>query len=92
MSTSVLFDVQGPRAKRITMILNVVAVLVVGAVWLFWRPLLFASADPVMAQAAGVPVRAFALLFAVLVGQTDVPDTPTIWPVSSENAVEELPG
>lgn len=31
MSTSVLFDVQGPRARRITMILNVVAVLVVAA-------------------------------------------------------------
>ncbi|MCT1801580.1 amino acid ABC transporter permease [Kocuria carniphila] len=35
MSTSVLFDVQGPRAKRVTMILNVVAVLVVAVlVWL----------------------------------------------------------
>ncbi|WP_223841855.1 amino acid ABC transporter permease [Kocuria sp. cx-455] len=31
MSTSVLFDVQGPRAKRVTMILNVVAVLLVAA-------------------------------------------------------------
>ncbi|AGF73409.1 metal ABC transporter permease [Corynebacterium halotolerans] len=51
-------------------LLGLVAVLVVGTVWLFWRPLLFASADPVMAQAAGVPVRGFSLLFAVLVGLT----------------------
>lgn len=29
MSTSVLFDVQGPRSKRITMILNVVAVVLI---------------------------------------------------------------
>ncbi len=49
-------------------LLALVAVIVVGAVALFWRPLLFASADPVMAQAAGIPVRAFSLLFAVLVG------------------------
>ncbi|WP_257159736.1 metal ABC transporter permease [Corynebacterium cystitidis] len=42
--------------------------VVVGAVVLFWRPILFASADPVMARAAGVPVRAVAIGFAVLVG------------------------
>lgn len=40
MSTSVLFDVQGPRAKRVTMILNVVAVLVVAVlVWLVLQKL-----------------------------------------------------
>lgn len=40
MSTSVLFDVQGPRAKRITMILNLVAVLVVAVlVWLVLQKL-----------------------------------------------------
>lgn len=44
------------------------AVIVVGAVILWWRPLLFASADPVMAQAAGVNVRFISVLFAVLVG------------------------
>lgn len=49
-------------------LLALVTVLVVGTVWLFWRPLLYASADLVMAQAAGVPVRTFALVFAVLVG------------------------
>lgn len=45
-----------------------ITIIAVGAVALFWRPMLFASADPVMAQAAGVPVRAIAVGFAVLVG------------------------
>ncbi|MBC3185680.1 metal ABC transporter permease [Corynebacterium sp. zg-331] len=44
--------------------------LVVGAVALWWRPLLFASVDPPMAAAAGVPVRLIAVAFAVLVGLT----------------------
>lgn len=43
-------------------------VIVVGAVALFWRPMLFVSADPIMAQAAGVPVRALSVVFAILVG------------------------
>lgn len=42
--------------------------LIVGAIFIFWRPILFASADPVMAQAAGVPTRAVAVGFAILVG------------------------
>lgn len=43
-------------------------VIIVGAVALLWRPMLFASADPIMAQAAGVPVRALSVVFAILVG------------------------
>lgn len=43
-------------------------VIVVGAVVVFWRPLLFASADPIMARAAGVPVKAISVGFAILVG------------------------
>ena len=42
--------------------------IIVGAVALLWRPMLFASADPIMAQAAGVPVRALSVVFAILVG------------------------
>lgn len=49
-------------------LLALTTVIVVGAVVLFWRLILFASADPIMAQAAGIPVRAIAVLFAVLVG------------------------
>lgn len=53
-----------------TWLLAAVAVIVVAAVLVFWRPMLFASADPIMAQAAGVPVRWISLGFAVLVGLT----------------------
>lgn len=49
-------------------LLAAVTALVVSVVALFWRPILFASADPIMAQAAGVPVRTIAIGFAILVG------------------------
>ncbi|MEJ5929011.1 metal ABC transporter permease [Corynebacterium sp. H128] len=51
-------------------LLAVIVAVVVGAVALLWRPLLFASADPAMAAAAGINVRLIAILFAVLVGLT----------------------
>ena len=51
-----------------TWLLAIVTVIVVGAVVLLWRPLLFASADPAMAQASGLPVRTLSIVFAVLVG------------------------
>ncbi|MFD5868817.1 metal ABC transporter permease [Corynebacterium sp. NPDC060344] len=47
-----------------------VAAFVVAVVALFWRPLLFASADPVLAAASGINVRAMSVLFAVLIGLT----------------------
>ena len=50
--------------------LAAVTVVVVGVVIWLWRPMLFASADPEMAAAAGVKVRALAIIFAVLVGLT----------------------
>src|SRR5690625_2545602 len=49
-------------------LLMLTTIIVVGAVFFFWRPMLFASADPVMAQAAGIPVRVISVIFAVLVG------------------------
>ena len=49
-------------------LLALTTIVVVAAVVLFWRPMLFASADPVMAQASGIPIRAISVLFAVLVG------------------------
>ena len=51
-------------------LLAATTVIIVAAVALLWRPLLFTSADPVMAQAAGVPVKALSVVFAVLVGLT----------------------
>lgn len=49
-------------------LLGATTALVCAAVIVCWRPLLFASADPEMAAACGVPVRAMAVTFAVLVG------------------------
>ncbi|MFC0447888.1 metal ABC transporter permease [Rhodococcus jostii] len=46
------------------------AVLVIGVLGLIYRPLLFASTDPDVAEARGVPVRALSIVFAVLVGIT----------------------
>ncbi len=49
-------------------LLVAVTVIVVGAVAIFWRPLLFASVDPVLARASGLNVRMIAIGFAVLMG------------------------
>lgn len=49
-------------------LLILVTILIVAAVAIFWRPLLFASADPLLAQASGLNVRMIAIGFAVLVG------------------------
>jgi zinc/manganese transport system permease protein len=49
-------------------VLTVVAALVVAVVVTLWRPLLFATVDPVMAAASGVPVKVLAAVFAVLIG------------------------
>lgn len=44
------------------------AVLVLGVLAVIYRPLLFASVDPVVAAARGVPLRLLTPVFAVLVG------------------------
>lgn len=49
-------------------LLAATTVIIVAAVGFLWRPMLFASADPEMARAAGVPTRAISVAFAVLVG------------------------
>ena len=49
-------------------LLAATTVVILAAVAILWRPMLFASADPVMAQAAGVPTRFISVAFAVLVG------------------------
>ena len=51
-------------------ILVAVTVVVVGAVIIFWRPLMFASADPLLAQASGLNIRMIAIGFAIMVGLT----------------------
>ena len=49
-------------------VLAVAAVVVMLALIAIWRPLTFASVDPDVAQARGVPVRALALGFMLLLG------------------------
>lgn len=44
------------------------AVVVVGGLLLVWRPLVFASTDPEVAAAKGVPVRFLSMAFMVLLG------------------------
>ncbi|WP_051687660.1 metal ABC transporter permease [Curtobacterium sp. S6] len=44
------------------------AIVVVGALLIVWRPLSFASLDPDVAAAKGVPMRSLAMIFMVLLG------------------------
>ncbi|MBK0330970.1 metal ABC transporter permease [Brachybacterium sp. MASK1Z-5] len=48
--------------------LLVICALVAAGLLVIWRPLLFASTDPVTAQARGVPTRALSVVFMVLLG------------------------
>jgi zinc/manganese transport system permease protein len=45
-----------------------ITVVVVGGLLLVWRPLTFASVDPEVAAARGVPTRALSLVFMLLLG------------------------
>ncbi|MBP3034756.1 metal ABC transporter permease [Arthrobacter sp. zg-ZUI100] len=44
------------------------AVVVIAGLVLIWRPLTFASADPELAEARGVPVRILSIVFMILLG------------------------
>lgn len=48
--------------------LAILTIAVVVVVALLWRPLLFATVDPILAAASGVKVKALSLLFAALIG------------------------
>lgn len=49
-------------------ILGGLAALVILVMAMLWRPLLFATVDPVMAAASGLTVRTLSLIFAMLIG------------------------
>ncbi len=59
-------------------VLSVVSVIVIGALAVLYRPLLFASTDPDVALARGVPVRMLSLVFAVLIGLTTALVVPIV--------------
>jgi zinc/manganese transport system permease protein len=54
------------------------AVIVIAVLAVAYRPLLFASADPDVAAARGVPVRALSLVFAVLIGLSTAMAVPVV--------------
>lgn len=60
------------------LVLGIVAVIVIGALAVLYRPLLFASTDPDVALARGVPVRFLSLAFAVLIGLTTALAVPVV--------------
>ena len=49
-------------------VLAVVAVVIVAALMIIWRPLFFASVDPEVAAARGVPVSALSIAFMLVLG------------------------
>jgi zinc/manganese transport system permease protein len=59
-------------------LLTLVTVLVLGTMAVIYRPLLFASADPDVAVARGVPARVLSPLFAVLIGLTTALAVPIV--------------
>ncbi len=59
-------------------VLTVCAAIVLAAMALFYRPLLFASTDPEVAAARGVRLRLLGPLFAVLVGLTTALAVPVV--------------
>lgn len=60
------------------LVLGIVAVLVIAVLAVLYRPLLFASTDPDVALARGVPVRFLSLVFAVLIGLTTALAVPIV--------------
>jgi zinc/manganese transport system permease protein len=59
-------------------LLGLVTVLVLGTLAVIYRPLLFASADPDVAVARGVPAQVLSPLFAVLIGLTTALAVPIV--------------
>jgi zinc/manganese transport system permease protein len=59
-------------------LLAMVAAVVLGTLAVLYRPLLFASTDPDVALARGVPVRALSMVFAVLIALTTALAVPIV--------------
>ncbi|WP_028937894.1 metal ABC transporter permease [Pseudonocardia spinosispora] len=54
------------------------AAIVVATLLVWYRPLLFASTDPDVASARGVPVRALSMVFAALIGLSTAVAVPAV--------------
>jgi zinc/manganese transport system permease protein len=69
-ATDILFGyIYGVSNSQLVILLGIVAVVIVVTAVMF-RPLLFASVDPELAEARGVPVRIVGLLFLYLLAVT----------------------
>jgi zinc/manganese transport system permease protein len=69
-ATNILFGyIYGVSNRQLVVLLVIVAVVIVATAVMF-RPLLFASVDPELAEARGVPVRLVGLLFLYLLAVT----------------------
>ncbi|HWH26533.1 MAG TPA: metal ABC transporter permease [Pseudolysinimonas sp.] len=62
--TGQIVAVDDPRLGSLALIAGIVVV----GLFVIWRPLTFASADPEVAMARGVPTRALSLIFMLLLG------------------------
>ena len=62
--TGQIVAVDNPQLRSLT----VISAIVIVGLLMVWRPLMFASVDPVVAAARGVPTRFLSLYFMVLLG------------------------
>ncbi len=69
-ATNILFGSLVSASTRDVVILGVLAVVVVVTMVFIFRPLLFASVDPAVATARGVPVQRLGLVFLLLLALT----------------------
>ncbi|MFC6706924.1 metal ABC transporter permease [Flexivirga alba] len=69
-ATNILFGSLVSASTRDVVILGVLAVVVVITMVFIFRPLLFASVDPAVATARGVPVQRLGLIFLLLLALT----------------------
>jgi zinc/manganese transport system permease protein len=69
-ATNILFGYIYGVSNRQLVVLLVIVVVVISASAVIFRPLLFASVDPELAEARGVPVRLVGLLFLYLLAVT----------------------
>jgi zinc/manganese transport system permease protein len=67
---SVLFGTILGISQTDVLIMTATCLLTILAILIIYRPLLFSSFDPILAQARGIPVRGLAVLFLILVAIT----------------------
>jgi zinc/manganese transport system permease protein len=58
--------------------ITVITIVVLAALAILWRPLMFATVDPEIAAARGVPVRALSPIFMIVLGLTVAMSVKTI--------------